>query len=114
MPNRHAVYMHDTPAKRFFGRDFRFLSHGCVRVSGVADLVAWILAPRGWSKDQVQAAMASAERKDVALPHPVPVAWVYMTGFVTPDGTVHFRDDVYGLDRHDPSDPVTTASVRRN
>jgi len=114
MPNRHSVYMHDTPAKRFFGRDFRFLSHGCVRVSGVADLVAWILAPRGWSKDQVQAAMASAERKDVALPQPVPVAWVYMTGFVTPDGTVHFREDVYGLDRPEPSDPVTTASIRRN
>jgi L,D-transpeptidase YcbB len=28
----------------------------------------------------------------------VPVAWVYMTGFATPDGAAHFRDDVYGLD----------------
>ena len=37
MPNKYAVYMHDTPSKRFFGADFRFLSHGCVRVQGVYD-----------------------------------------------------------------------------
>jgi len=35
---------------------------------------------------------------------PLPVAWVYLTGYASPDGTVHFRDDVYGLDtpRLDP------------
>jgi L,D-transpeptidase YcbB len=38
----------------------------------------------------------------VALRKPVPVAFVYMTGFATPDGTVHFRDDVYGLDAEAP------------
>jgi L,D-transpeptidase YcbB len=34
----------------------------------------------------------------VRLAKPVNVAWVYMTGFVTKDGLVNFRDDVYGLD----------------
>jgi murein L,D-transpeptidase YcbB/YkuD len=43
----------------------------------------------------------------------VPVAWVYLTGFVTPDGTVHFREDVYGLDKPAPGEPVTTASIKR-
>ena len=38
MPNKLAVYMHDTPSKRLFGSDYRFLSHGCVRVQGVYDL----------------------------------------------------------------------------
>jgi murein L,D-transpeptidase YcbB/YkuD len=113
MPNKHAVYMHDTPSKRFFGRDFRFLSHGCVRVSGVADLVAWILGPQGWTKESVEAAMAADDRKDVRVSQPVPVAWVYLTGFVTPDGTVHFREDVYGLDKPAPGEPVATASIKR-
>ncbi len=43
MPNKLAVYMHDTPSKRLFGADYRFLSHGCVRVQGVYDLAEWLL-----------------------------------------------------------------------
>ena len=43
MPNKLAVYMHDTPSKRLFGADYRFLSHGCVRVQGVYDYAEWLL-----------------------------------------------------------------------
>ena len=32
MPNPDAVYMHDTPSRNLFANDYRFLSHGCVRV----------------------------------------------------------------------------------
>ena len=35
--------MHDTPSKKFFSGDYRFLSHGCVRVQGVFDLASWLL-----------------------------------------------------------------------
>ena len=114
MPNRESVYMHDTPSKRFFGAaTLRFLSHGCVRVSGVLDLVAWLLAPQGWTREVVDMAIASAARKDVRIPQPVPVAWVYETGFVTQDGLVHFRDDIYGLDRQLPVEPEVTATIAR-
>ena len=34
----------------------------------------------------------------INLPHKIPVAWVYLTGWVRRDGTVEFRDDVY---KHD-------------
>ena len=34
MPNRHAIFFHDTPAKALFARDSRALSHGCIRVQG--------------------------------------------------------------------------------
>lgn len=104
MPNKHAVYMHDTPAKKLFERDYRFLSHGCVRVEGVYDLAAWLLegapgSPRGhWDKEAILAKIAEGERKDVRLLRPVPVIWVYMTGWASADGTVHFRDDTYGVD----------------
>jgi murein L,D-transpeptidase YcbB/YkuD len=114
MPNRHAVYMHDTPSKRLFARNVRFESSGCVRVAGVRDLVAWLLdgtpaaaqpgttpaAPAGgaWTPADVDGAIASGKRLDVKLAKPVPVAWVYLTGYAGPDGTVHFRDDPYHLD----------------
>ncbi len=99
MPNKHSVYLHDTPSKRYFSADFRFLSHGCVRVEGVRDFAAWLLEPNGgWDRSRIDQAIDGGERKDTRLAKPVNVAWVYMTGFVTKDGLVNFREDVYGLD----------------
>ena len=105
MPNQHAVYMHDTPSKKGFSGDYRFLSHGCVRVEGVFDLAAWTLegtagAPAGrWDSRALQAKVATNERIELKLAKPVPVIWVYMTGWASSDGTVHFRDDVYDVDK---------------
>lgn len=104
MPNRHAVYMHDTPSKRHFALDYRFHSHGCVRVEGVYDLAAWILdgvngGPNGkWDREGIAQRIAAGAREDIRIPKPVPVAWVYLTGWASPDGRAHFRNDVYGLD----------------
>jgi murein L,D-transpeptidase YcbB/YkuD len=104
MPNKLAVYMHDTPSKRLFGADYRFLSHGCVRVQGVYDLAAWLLdgtsgGPAGaWDKDSLLAETKSGAREDIRLTRATPVIWVYLTGWASADGAVHFRNDVYGLD----------------
>lgn len=100
MPNKHAVYMHDTPSKRGFSVDNRFLSHGCLRVEHVYDLAAWLLQGSGeWSADALRAKVALGERVDLKLAQPTPVAWVYLTGWASADGVVHFRDDVYDYDR---------------
>jgi murein L,D-transpeptidase YcbB/YkuD len=99
MPNREAVFMHDTPQRRLFARDDRFNSSGCVRVADVRDLAAWLLSDTpGWDRPKIDAAIASDERKDIRLQKPVPVAWVYLTGYALADGSVQFRPDVYGLD----------------
>lgn len=101
MPNKDAVYMHDTPSKKYFGNDYRFLSHGCVRVQGVFDLAEWLLqgTPGSWTKTSMQKVVASQKRQDVRLAQPVPVTWIYMTGWADNNGIVHFRDDVYKIDR---------------
>jgi L,D-transpeptidase YcbB len=98
MPNKDAVFMHDTPSKGLFDSDFRFNSSGCVRVENVRDFAAWLLAPDGKDRSYVDQQIASGERSDTKLSRPVPVTWVYLTGFVTEDGLVNFRDDIYGLD----------------
>ncbi len=99
MPNREAVYMHDTPSKRLFARDDRFHSSGCVRVENVRDFAAWLLeGNKGYDRQAIDAAITEGKRKDIRLREPVPVIWTYLTGYVTPDGLVHFRADVYGLD----------------
>jgi murein L,D-transpeptidase YcbB/YkuD len=104
MPNKLAVYMHDTPTKRLFGADYRFLSHGCVRVQGVYDLAQWLLRGAAdldgavWDKPALLAAVNSGARQDIRLARPVPVIWVYLTGWADGAGRVSFRDDVYGVD----------------
>src|SRR6478736_4955873 len=99
MPNPYSVYMHDTNHKEFFSADYRFQSSGCTRVQGVQDLAAWILKENsGWSRKEIDAEIATGKRTTVRLARPMPVAWIYLTGWASPDGTIHFRKDVYDLD----------------
>jgi murein L,D-transpeptidase YcbB/YkuD len=127
MPNKDAVYMHDTPSKGLFSASVRFQSHGCVRVSKVEDLAAWLLEnnsgadqaaanqpsnPSGWSAQTIDAAITLGTRMDVKLTKPVPVAWVYLTGYATPDHVVHFRNDVYDLDNGIDNTPTASIPVR--
>jgi murein L,D-transpeptidase YcbB/YkuD len=104
MPNKLAVYMHDTPSKGLFGADYRFLSHGCVRVQGVYDYAAWLLEGTGggpsggWDKAALQAKIKEGARYDINLVKAVPVIWVYLTGWSNGDGPANFRDDVYNVD----------------
>ena len=105
MPNKLAVYMHDTPSKGLFGADYRFLSHGCVRVQGVYDYAEWLLQGTGggpsggvWDKAAMEAKIKEGAPFDIKLARAVPVIWVYLTGWSNGDGPAQFRDDVYGVD----------------
>ena len=117
MPNKHAVYMHDTPLKRLFGQSARAFSSGCVRVERVFDLVAWLLAPqKGWTLEKVEAQVASGKKLDVKLSHPVPVHFVYLTAFAGSNGLAQFRPDIYGRDRDvgDPDDQMDAVVAQQS
>jgi L,D-transpeptidase YcbB len=116
MPNPYSVYMHDTDTRRLFADDYRFDSHGCTRVDNVRDLAAWILDDvPGWNRAAIDAGIATGVLKIINLPHKMPVAWVYLTGWVTRDGTVNFREDVYkhdeALDRNALADAAAGGFV---
>jgi murein L,D-transpeptidase YcbB/YkuD len=113
MPNPHSVYMHDTNHRNLFSSDYRFHSSGCARVADVRDLAAWLLQDNpGWRRPEIDAAIAKGGRTDVRLPRGVPVAWLYLTGWVTRDGTVHFRPDVYDHD-DDQKRPLEIATSQQ-
>jgi L,D-transpeptidase YcbB len=98
-PSAFGVYMHDTPSKNLFGEDFRFASSGCMRVQNVRELVYWILEESpGWSKAEIDAVIKSGDHKDAKVAKPLPLYWVYVTAWATPDGVVQFRDDIYNRD----------------
>jgi L,D-transpeptidase YcbB len=100
MPNPYSVYMHDTNQRNLFSDDYRFDSHGCSRVDNVRDLAAWLLQEEmpKWNRAAIDAAIATGQREDVALPKKVPVAWIYLTAWMTKDQTIQFRNDIYDQD----------------
>jgi murein L,D-transpeptidase YcbB/YkuD len=56
-PNKHDVYMHDTPTKNLFNAEVRMFSHGCVRVREPQRLAELVLAEdQGWPASRVAAA----------------------------------------------------------
>jgi murein L,D-transpeptidase YcbB/YkuD len=100
MPNPYSVYMHDTNQRNLFSDDYRFDSHGCSRVDNVRDLATWLLQAEipKWNRAALDAAIATGQRQDIALPKKVPVAWIYLTAWMTKDQTIQFRNDIYAQD----------------
>jgi murein L,D-transpeptidase YcbB/YkuD len=98
-PNPYNVYLHDTPAKALFERDVRTFSHGCIRMERPLDLAAWLLRddPR-WSRERLEALIASGAQQTVPLPQPVPIHVQYWTAWADGQGALHLRDDVYDRD----------------
>jgi murein L,D-transpeptidase YcbB/YkuD len=96
-PNKHDVYMHDTPERHLFGGAIRAFSHGCMRVQNPIKLAEVLLAhDKGWSSDQVQEYVRRGG--EIKLTTPIPVHVTYFTALVDDAGKTHFRPDIYGLD----------------
>lgn len=99
LPNRFNVYLHDTPAKSLFKEATRSFSHGCIRVADPLALAEAALAGTpGWSRAEIERAIRSGEHRVISLARPLPVHIGYLTAFANKDGSVHFRDDIYGRD----------------
>ena len=96
-PNRHNVYLHDTPSKYLFARSYRAFSHGCVRVQNPWDFAEALLA----HESKVTLAGLESERGGReqwnTLGQHIPVHLVYFTLRVDQDGTVRSYGDVYGI-----------------
>jgi murein L,D-transpeptidase YcbB/YkuD len=99
LPNKHNIYLHDTPAKDKFANTTRAFSHGCIRLSRPADLAYKLLGEKnGMSPAMIEAVWAGNRTTQVKLPQNIPIHIVYATAFATDNG-IEFRSDVYGRDR---------------
>ena len=97
-PNKHSVYLHDTPSKSLFNEKVRTFSHGCMRVRNPVQLAEVIMAEdKGWSKAKINELIGSGpEDNDVALDKPLPVHVTYFTAWVEDNGELKTFPDVYG------------------
>ena len=96
LANGDDIYLHDTPKRQYFGRIFRALSHGCVRVERPVQLAQALVSPE-WAS-RVDDLIAEANTKTLKLEKPLTVYLMYMTAWADEDGTINFRDDLYGHD----------------
>jgi murein L,D-transpeptidase YcbB/YkuD len=93
-PNEHDIYMHDTPAKSYFSRDMRALSHGCIRLERPRDMAAAVL---GKPVGDLEKYFGKNER-GIKVPEPVPVYISYFTAWPDANGQIRYYGDVYDRD----------------
>ncbi len=100
-PNRHSVYLHDTPSKSLFNERVRTFSHGCMRVRDPVKLAEILLKEdKGWDRAKIDDLIANGpEENEIALAQTIPVHVTYFTAWVGNDGTVETFDDVYGHEK---------------
>jgi len=99
-PNKYAVYMHDTNQRYLFVKDYRALSHGCVRLGKPFELLETFaeIEPK-IDAERSKEILEENKKTPYRLTNSVPVDIVYLTALVMKDGTVMFFDDVYGYDK---------------
>ena len=95
-PNKHDVYLHDTPSKSLFARDLRAFSHGCVRVENPMEFAGALMANEpNISRASLEAMFGPSERW-VNPNTQIPVHLAYFTVRPQADGTLRSFGDIYG------------------
>jgi murein L,D-transpeptidase YcbB/YkuD len=95
-PNKHDVYLHDTPSKAYFARDVRALSHGCIRVQNPMEFAGALMANEPNIDRASLEAMFGPSERWVNPEAQVPVHLAYFTVRPQADGTLRSFEDVYG------------------
>ena len=99
-PNKHAVYLHDTPAKSLFANARRAYSHGCIRLSKPQELLSAIAQEEaGLNQVKVDSILKETTERSLGLNKKIPVHIVYLTSWVDEEGTLQFREDIYNYDK---------------
>ncbi len=98
-PNRHNIYLHDTPQKSLFKREVRAYSHGCIRLQQPFEFAYELLSrqeddPKGF----FQSRLKTGRETHVNLEQNIPVHIIYRTAYTEAKGPVQYRRDVYGRD----------------
>ena len=99
-PNKYAVYLHDSPAKRYFNYTKRAYSHGCVRLAEPKELLKAIASrDDNLDFDKASNILEDIEKTQIGLKKKIPVHMVYLTSWVDENNNLQFRDDIYKYDK---------------
>ena len=98
-PNKHHVYLHDTPHRNLFSKDRRAYSHGCVRVQDPVLFAETLLSAQTTDPLELYDRLRyEGAETQVNLKRSVPVHIMYRTIWLDENGEMQMRPDVYGRD----------------
>lgn len=95
-PNKFSVYLHDTPSKSLFKKNYRARSSGCVRVQNVFSLAGEIL---NIPDDKIMDLIDSKKTKRIIVKNEIQVHFLYWTVVFNNEAEPIFLNDVYKLDK---------------
>ncbi len=100
-PNKHYVFMHDTPDKHMFAWTRRANSHGCMRIRNPLKMAEVILAAdKGWDRAKIDELVKTGpDHNLVPLDKKIPVHMVYFTARVLEGGKIETFGDIYGHEK---------------
>jgi L,D-transpeptidase YcbB len=100
-PNKHLVYMHDTPTKNLFNKSTRAYSHGCVRVRDPVRLAEVLLEEdKGWPTEKVDDLVENGPGDNqIDVERRIEVHATYFTAWVDENGETQMAGDVYGHEK---------------
>jgi murein L,D-transpeptidase YcbB/YkuD len=99
-PNPYHVYLHDTPARELFSKIERAFSSGCIRLEKPIELAEYLLRDDPtWTRQKLLTTIGRGTEQVVHLPTSIPVYLLYWTAWVSDDGVVQFRKDLYERDK---------------
>ena len=99
-PNKHNVYLHDTPSRELFAKTERAFSSGCVRVADTLSLAEWLLKESpGWPRERIDSVTNSGNETRANLSQKVAVHILYFTAVIEADQSIRFVNDIYNRDQ---------------
>ena len=99
-PNKHFIYLHDTPSRSLYGSRQRAFSSGCIRVEKNIELAEILLNdPEKWNRETIQELIDTNQTRRVDLPQPKSVLLLYLTIWFDENDNFIFKKDVYERDR---------------
>jgi len=102
LPNPWDIYLHDTPHRGDFGKCYRALSSGCIRVQQPQEMAVYILSEvekKRFTQGRLDTLVATHKTRWEALKTKIPVHIAYLTAFEDTTGKhVRFINDIYGRD----------------
>lgn len=98
-PNKHSVYLHDTPNKSLFQKETRTFSSGCIRIQNPLELAELLLRNQdNWNIEEISKVVRSGVITNVGMKKYIPVLILYWTAGVDDEGMIEFMPDVYERD----------------
>lgn len=98
-PNKHAIYLHDTPQKSLFNKSNRALSSGCIRLHDPMEFAQILLQGTNWTPERIKEASHQSKERWVNPPEETPIYLVYWTTWTDLQGKLLTAPDIYNLDK---------------